>query len=182
MITSFSTVHAIMYRLESYCPNHKMYTLPHDYILKSLKLLCIWCWQSSWESAIQTEGNRNFKIIIWKKHTKMCKQKEALELQGIIKSVMWFKTKKKKKSPLLCFLKIATIILKVQNCVTNSKGPQVWGGHAAQGGGPTATSSSPPPTCRDVGKALWPAPPGGALALMHLHSSFIYPVREESCF
>lgn len=24
----------------------------------------------------------------------MCKQKEALELQGIIKSVMWFKTKK----------------------------------------------------------------------------------------
>ena len=26
----------------------------------------------------------------------MCKQKEALELQGIIKSVMWFKTKKKK--------------------------------------------------------------------------------------
>ena len=30
----------------------------------------------------------------------MCKQKEALELQGIIKSVMWFKTKKKKKNHL----------------------------------------------------------------------------------
>lgn len=34
----------------------------------------------------------------------MCKQKEALELQGIIKSVMWFKTKK--KSPLVCLKKL----------------------------------------------------------------------------
>lgn len=80
----------------------------------------------------------------------MCKQKEALELQGIIKSVMWFKTKKKITSCM--FKKTASIILKVQNCVVNSKRPQAWGGHAAQGRGPAAASSSPPPTCRDVEK------------------------------
>lgn len=51
------------------------------------------------------------------------------------------------------FKKIASIILKVQNCVINSKRPQVWGGHAAQGGGPAAASSSPPPMCGDVEKA-----------------------------
>ena len=54
----------------------------------------------------------------------MCKQKEALELQGIIKSVMWFKTK---KITSCMFKKIASIILKVQNCVVNSKSPWVWG-------------------------------------------------------
>ena len=75
---------------------------------------------------MQSEGYRNFKIIIRKKHTKMCKQKEALELQDIIKSVMWFKTKKKKITSCL-FLKIASIILKVQNCVVNSKRPWLWG-------------------------------------------------------
>lgn len=79
----------------------------------------------------------------------MCKQKEALELQGIIKSVMWFKTK---KITSCMFKKIASIILKVQNCVVNSKRPQAWGGHAAQGRGPAAASSSPPPTCRDLEK------------------------------
>ena len=109
----------------------------------------------------------------------MCKQKEALELQGIIKSVMWFKTK---KITSCMFKKIASIILKVQNCVVNSKRTRCRVATL-----PRAGVLQPPAQAHHPRAGTWKrsrdqAHLGGAPALTHLHSSFIYPVREESCF
>lgn len=44
------------------------------------------------EKVLYKQGYRNVEVIILKYHTKMCKQKDGLELQGIIKYVILVKT------------------------------------------------------------------------------------------